>query len=107
MPVDRLIANQEATTHENRTFDAVTLYRLARLHALRATFGPIEVTAAKTDLNPVFEFPGSDTGIFQGDASQPRFPIRRNGPHTWRIHCAIMSAPCRDWFGQRMPPTSG
>ncbi|MFO1460758.1 MAG: hypothetical protein U1G08_15305 [Verrucomicrobiota bacterium] len=73
VPVDRLIANQEARL-TNRTFDAVTLYRLARLHALRATFGPIEVTAAKTDLNPVFEFPGSDTGIFQGDASQPRFP---------------------------------
>ncbi|MBL9176352.1 MAG: tetratricopeptide repeat protein [Verrucomicrobiales bacterium] len=62
VPVVRLIANQEARL-TNQPSDAVTLYRLARLHALRATFGSIELNAAKKDQTPVFASAGTDTGI--------------------------------------------
>jgi hypothetical protein len=66
VPVDRLIANQEARL-TNQPADGATLYRLARLHALRATFGSIEMQAGTRDLNPIFAFSGTDTGIFQSN----------------------------------------
>lgn len=68
VPVDRLIANHEARL-TNQPADAVTLYRLARLHALRATVGSIELEAGIADLNPVFGFPGTDAGIPESEGS--------------------------------------
>lgn len=75
VPIDRLFTNLHQRLMHN-TNDFLVTYHLARLHSMAYATDLVEVNATKDEGNPVFYFPGSDSGVPR-EIAPPQTPQAR------------------------------